>query len=388
MTGRIRAGLSLAAGLALLAGCTAKSPSATFLDPGVPAGALRLVAFDSCQQALDALRGAAKAAVGPYGFGGGGGIVAFDAGSGAERKAGPPDAAAPGAGVPGAAPGGAPGGGAAPGGAPGQGATKDDSSGYSGTNPHEAGVDEPDLVKTDGRRIVTVTHGVLRVVDAHSRELTGELDLADGAADGAVGATVRVVVRSTPQLVFPYENRKTDAQRTAANQAVIDRAGIEAWLPRWEVNTGGERRSGRVDCAAVSRPANYSGASMLTVLTVDMGQSALGSGDPVTVVADGDTVYGTGTTLYVANDQRWRAMPVPGVRDGAKVEERTDLYKFDVSGTGRPRFAAAGSVPGWLINQYALSEWHGDLRVATTTGQPWDRNTVSESSVYVLRQRG
>ncbi len=463
MTGRIRAGLSLAAGLALLAGCTAKSPSATFLDPGVPAGALRLVAFDSCQQALDALRGAAKAAVGPYGFGGGGGIVAFDAGSGAERKAGPPDAAAPGAGVPGAAPGGAPGGGAAPGGAPGQGATKDDSSGYSGTNTHEAGVDEPDLVKTDGRRIVTVTHGVLRVVDAHSRELTGELDLADGAADGAVdgplryaptnlllagdralvlvesyqgwrggpaedgpvqqrltgptlllvdlaggrprlvstytidgglvdarqvGATVRVVVRSTPQLVFPYENRKTDAQRTAANQAVIDRAGIEAWLPRWEVNTGGERRSGRVDCAAVSRPANYSGASMLTVLTVDLGQSALGSGDPVTVVADGDTVYGTGTTLYVANDQRWRAMPVPGVRDGAKVEERTDLYKFDVSGTGRPRFAAAGSVPGWLINQYALSEWHGDLRVATTTGQPWDRNTVSESSVYVLRQRG
>src|SRR6266542_2908699 len=395
MTGRIRAGLSLAAGLALLAGCTAKSPSATFLDPGVPAGALRLVAFDSCQQALDALRGAAKAAVGPYGFGGGGGIVAFDAGSGAERKAGPPDAAAPGAGVPGAAPGGAPGGGAAPGGAPGQGATKDDSSGYSGTNTHEAGVDEPDLVKTDGRRIVTVTHGVLRVVDAHSRELTGELDLADGAVDGPlryaptnlllagdralvlvesyqgwrggpaedgpvqqrltgptlllvdlaggrprlvstytidgglvdarqVGATVRVVVRSTPQLVFPYENRKTDAQRTAANQAVID----------------------------------------------------------------GDTVYGTGTTLYVANDQRWRAMPVPGVRDGAKVEERTDLYKFDVSGTGRPRFAAAGSVPGWLINQYALSEWHGDLRVATTTGQPWDRNTVSESSVYVLRQRG
>ena len=26
---------------------------------------------------------------------------------------------------------------------------------YSGTNTHEAGVDEPDLVKTDGRRIVT-----------------------------------------------------------------------------------------------------------------------------------------------------------------------------------------------------------------------------------------
>ena len=28
---------------------------------------------------------------------------------------------------------------------------------HSGTNNHEAGADEPDLVKTDGRRIVTVT---------------------------------------------------------------------------------------------------------------------------------------------------------------------------------------------------------------------------------------
>src|SRR6266498_4348776 len=49
-----------------------------------------------------------------------------------------------------------------------------------------------------------------------------------------VGATVRVVVPPTPELVFAQETRKTDAQRTAANQAVIDRAGIEAWLPRWE----------------------------------------------------------------------------------------------------------------------------------------------------------
>ena len=39
---------------------------------------------------------------------------------------------------------------------------------HSGTNSHEAGVDEPDLVKTDGHRIVTVAGGVLRVVDAAS----------------------------------------------------------------------------------------------------------------------------------------------------------------------------------------------------------------------------
>lgn len=37
---------------------------------------------------------------------------------------------------------------------------------FSATNVQEAGVDEPDLVKTDGRRIVTVTAEGLQVIDA------------------------------------------------------------------------------------------------------------------------------------------------------------------------------------------------------------------------------
>src|SRR5437773_5943629 len=36
---------------------------------------------------------------------------------------------------------------------------------FSGTNVQEAGVDEPDVVKTDGRRIFAVTDGTLRVID-------------------------------------------------------------------------------------------------------------------------------------------------------------------------------------------------------------------------------
>jgi hypothetical protein len=436
----------------------------------VPTGALQLVAFDSCQTAMAGLRAAAKAAVGPYGFGGYG--VAFDAGTGAEKRAdgpAPPNAA----GAPGAAPN--------PAQNAGQDAGKGDASGYSGTNNHEAGVEEPDLVKTDGRRIVTVSGGVLHVVDARSHQLTGELDLdgtgtgrarylpadlllagdhalvllretyAWGAPGGAVpggavvdgpgvvpgdvpgkvpsreaqgprlmlvdlaggrprllstftidgglvdarqvGSIARVVIRSAPRLAFPYDAaNKTDAQRLAANKAIIDRADADVWLPRWSLDTGGYHMTGRVNCAAVSRPAVYSGTSMLTVLTMDLAQDKLSSGDPVTVVADGQTVYGTGTSLYVASDQRWRAVPVPQAggagRKVPKVEARTELYKFDISGTGRPRYAAAGSVPGWLINQYALSEWRGDLRVAATDGQPWENTTVSQSSVYVLRQHG
>ncbi|MEV5632355.1 beta-propeller domain-containing protein [Micromonospora tulbaghiae] len=408
-----------------LAGCTASPPAADPPPTGrvVPAGGLRLVAFDSCDEALRQLRTAAKAAVGPWGFGADD-LRQFSAERATALGGVAKDASAASA------------------------------AGYSGTNVHEAGVDEPDLVKTDGKRIVTVTGGVLSVVDPASRRVTGRLALdpdterfSGGEAslllhgdralvllragrtvkgpvpgrqtrpgttpqarlvlldlagpprvvgeyriDGLLvdarqsGATARVVIRSAPRLDFPYRfDRKTDAQRIAANRAVIDKATLDDWLPRYEIRDSVRTvGTGRVGCDRVSRPAGFSGASMVTVLSFDLGASALGAGDPVTVAADGDTVYSNGARLYVANDHRWRMW-----RGGpsAARDTSTEIYQFDTA-AGTPRFVAAGSVPGWLIDQYALSEWDGHLRVATTTGDTWGRGTSSQSGVYVLRADG
>ncbi|MEH0820750.1 MULTISPECIES: beta-propeller domain-containing protein [unclassified Micromonospora] len=422
-------GLALVAGLALVTGCTAEPVPVPPRDRGVPAGGFRLVAFDSCAEALTQLKTAAKAYVGPWGFGSHGDIRTF---GGAEAAAAPAAA----------------------------GRADAAAKGYSGTNTHEVGVDEPDLVKTDGKRIVTVSHGKLYVVDPATRRLTGELELAPGAEgsggaedalllhgdralvlrrdgwagtakpavptdapmpDGIVGprlimvdlsgvpkiigeyridgdlvdarqvgTTVRVVVRSAPRLNFPYRERATDGQRTAANREIIDNATADDWLPRYEVTSGGRTSAGRVGCERVSRPATYSGTSLVTVLSFDLGAAALGAGDPVTVIADGDTVYSNGPRLYVANDQRWRVLPMLTARNIAPDprDETTEIYQFDISGAGTPRYVAAASVPGWLVNQYAMSEWDGHLRVATTSGRTWGDRPNSTSSVYVLRTDG
>ncbi|MEU4712071.1 beta-propeller domain-containing protein [Micromonospora purpureochromogenes] len=430
-------GLALVAGLALVTGCTTEPALAPPRDRGVPAGGFRLVSFDSCPEALRQLKTAAKAYVGPWGFGSNGDIRTFGRAEQAEAPAaaGRADAAA---------------------------------KGYSGTNTHEAGADEPDLVKTDGKRIVTVSHGKLYVVDPATRRLTGELELAPGAdgygggedglllqgdralvlrrdgwagmakpavpegggravpggapmPDGIVGpqlimvdlsgepkiigeyridgnlvdarqvgTTVRVVVRSAPRLNFPYRERATDGQRTTANREIIDNATADDWLPRYEVTSGGRTSAGRVGCERVSRPATYSGTSLVTVLSFDLGAATLGAGDPVTVIADGDTVYSNGPRLYVANDQRWRVLPMLTARNIAPdpKDETTEIYQFDTSGAGAPRYVATASVPGWLVNQYAMSEWDGHLRVATTRGRTWGDKPNSTSSVYVLRADG
>ncbi len=482
----------LASSLIVIAGCTSSHGQPTpHRPPTANPVQAQLTAFHGCADALAGLRKAAESSVGPYGLPDtvsayAGAVPAVGAG-GAEAAPGTavlaPEAAAAAAG----SAGGVSGTGAAP--------------AYSGTNDYQAGVDEPDLVKTDGLRIVTVAGGVLQVIDAASRTVTGRLRLATalgyqpasagdisyqpvdlllsgdhalllisggGVISGApaptgdapqsafgpqlllvdlagqprvvssyridgtlvdareIGPVARVVISSQPRLYFPAQqgpaqaataqqgtaqagparagaapspaqpSAATSAKLVAANRAIIARAGLDAWLPQFTETAGGATITGHVPCTAVSRPAMYSGAHLLTVLTFNLASDALGTGKGVTIAADGNIVYGTNSSLYVASDTRWQVMPGTYGADMAEEQHpQTYVYRFDVTQPGPPRFAAGGSVPGYLLDQYSLSEWNGYLRIATTTGTSWSLADgapagaqTSSSAVYVLTTRG
>ena len=402
-------GLTLGALALAFTGCT---PVAGVQHRGSPSrtGPLSLAAYDSCDAALNSLKASARIATGRYG--------------GTAVPAARPDAGQGQAGVSRSAAAAPP-------------STTTMAPDYSGTNVHEPGVDEPDVVKTDGSHIVAVTNDVLHVVDVASRRVTGEVQLpghpgapaelllrgdralvlfpstpvptplewadrhpdrsdvvlvdlsgrsprlagtltVDGSLVDArqVGSAARVVVRSTPRV-------------DARDPAAIDSATISDWLPRYLISVDGRTTSGRVGCQQVSRPLHYSGLTMLTVYGLDLDAPSLTIGEPATVVADGGVVYGTGDSLYIAADDRWMAMGAGGQLMDSSTN--TQIYKFDVSRPGRPVFEASGEVPGSLINQYAMSEHDGKLRVVTTTvgampSRP--QPAPSESALHVLRQRG
>ncbi|GAA3349719.1 hypothetical protein GCM10020358_72890 [Amorphoplanes nipponensis] len=395
-----------------LAGCTADPEPPTPPAPPPGSGAMQLVAFDSCAQLFAELRKAAKANVGPYGLPGS--EFAYP-----EVLRGGARTAADQAAVPAAGSGPA----------------------FSGTNVHEPGADEPDVIKTDGRRIVTISGGTLRVVDAATRRETGRVDLDAGPATGLqllltgdsalvlvpsvynaplyddlspvdegvrilkvdltgtpavvsrytgegtlvdarmTGSTARVVLRTRPRIPFPRAYRTDDPKKQiAANRKIIDTVPDAAWLPQWSVTDGAGTTRGRLDCGRVSRPTDYSGAALVNILTFDLARPTLGSGDPVAVMADGDTVYATPDSLYLANDNRWRFDRFPG-RPLDPARERTELFKFALAGNRPPVYRSSGIVPGHLLNQYAMSEWDGHLRVATTD------DATQRSAVRVLADR-
>ncbi len=141
-------------------------------------------------------------------------------------------------------------------------------------------------------------------------------------------------------------------------------------------------------CQAIRRPAVFSGLGMLTILTIDLDRGLYAT-DTEALMADARVVYGSPDSLYVAT-QKWIDPGVPV--DRIPQSESTVIDKFDVSDPEHTTLVASGAVPGYVLNQFSMSEYNGDLRVATTSRPIWwgdqPPHAVSQSYVTVLRGTG
>jgi uncharacterized secreted protein with C-terminal beta-propeller domain len=121
---------------------------------------------------------------------------------------------------------------------------------------------------------------------------------------------------------------------------------------------------------------------MVTVLTADLDRG-LQVVDSDGILADGQIVYSSTEGLYVAT-QRWSDEP-------GEVGVTTALHKFDVSQAGRTEYRGSGTVSGFLVNQWAMDEHDGRLRVASTSAPSWwgaPAGGETESFVTVLEEHG
>ena len=418
---------------------TITDPPATTIGPGGTVGlfASALVEFDSCDAFIRHVKAEALERVGPYGLDGGGYIEPFimeaqaemmeDGVATAQAESAAP---APQAGVD-----------------------------YSTTNVQEIGVDEPDIVKTDGNRILVLAHGLLHYIDVSSAspELLDTLDLWSwesqqgkeeslgdfysfqmflGAStavlmaggygpDGdltqvvqvdlsdpgdltvtgtltvegryvsarLVGERASLVVASRPherlQFVYPA-SRSAEARAELANRMTIAESTLDDWAPGYVLEgAAGVSRGLFIDCASSYAPHEFSGFDFVSVLSFDLA-GGLGAEAVSTVMSGGDTVYASSTNLYVAT-RRWTDWAAFDEQDAMREAGTTSthIHQFDISGPGGAAYLASGSVDGFLLNQFAMSEYEDHLRVASTNGPSWgwwvrdDQASVSRVDVLV-----
>ncbi len=402
------------------------------LDPGDVVLTAGLVRFDDCDTLLDYLHTEYSARVGPWGFDQGGwfgpvfreGPADFDMAE--EEMAVAESAMADDSAQSTSAP------------APTEGVD------FSGTNVQEAGVDEADIVKTDGRRIFTVSSNQLVVVEAASRRTVGSVAVPEGwgrelfiDGDGlllitralsnapggsqtvlqridvsgtpeivatlnvqgnyvsarSVGGAARVILRYDPQWNFPFvypQNEDAEGVAEIANRAAVLDSTLDDWLPHYTFGSADSSTGSlMVPCGDVHAPSVFSGFGVTTVISVPIG----GDFDPsqsTAVMAPGDTVYASTESLYVATT-RWidsDEFDDDGTDDDwreAWRQRRTSVHRFDIS-DGAASYASSGEVLGVIRNQFSLSEHAGYLRIVTTVGDAW--GDESESQVRVLSTDG
>ncbi|MDR6175750.1 hypothetical protein QE364_000367 [Nocardioides zeae] len=322
--------------------------------------------------------------------------------------------------------------------------------GTSEANTQEEGVDEADIVTTDGDVVVAIVEGVVQVVDAASAEALGSVDLGgvgapselllhgstllvlgqqgggvvwdDGVSDDAnpygtgpartvitevdladpaspevvrstrvegeyrsarlVGDTVRLVMVSAPPGLDWVEPEGTslaaETEAIEANRDLIEASTITDWLPQLSVDGGDVEPL--LGCGDVGVPTAFSGFTTVSVAGLEIGGGAAPTSS-AGVVGSGDIVYASTERMIVAST------PWSTVRDDddADDEPSSDLHSFDISEPDATTYVGSGRVEGRLLNQFALDEASGVVRVAVTRdGTPGEQ---SSSSLVVLAER-
>lgn len=315
------------------------------------------------------------------------------------------------------------------------------------TNGQVAGIDEGDVVKSDGGVIFLATGtkvSILAADGARTREL-GSIDSSAGEAgktalDGTViqGPVVELDLYGTTLVVLVTEYRaRTTALPSAPQQTStmvpFDAALTKALLydvadpanPRYLTSLG---QSGALVTTRVTDDLLYlvtaytldsssldpdepqtfvpvvtEGGAVQTMKVGDCGflpeptgptYSVVGSidlagrrrVDTQSVLGGAGTVYMSPSSLYLAvsdHDPSAKKRVAAGVPKKLTHAAVTELTRIGIRG-GQLELSAQGAVPGTVLNQFALDEYDARLRVVTTIEGQSGRRWVQRAGLFVL----
>lgn len=288
---------------------------------------------------------------------------------------------------------------------------------YSTTNIQVEGVDEADIVKTDGEYIYLIKGDDVRIVKAFpplALEEVADVNFGDSSFypyEMYVDGDRLVVIGSTYANVFDYyygtavyildisdksnvevvrdvvfegdynTSRKIgDTVYLVANQWNYYMPWDGVWVeddlvPLYLDSAVGEVEE-VVDCGGVRYMPGVIDVTDYTILAAIPVDDVDGEIGEEVIIGSYGTVYASMENLYIAEPRyKWDWW----YEDSGDSEE-TYIHRFGLSATDID-YEGVGSVPGTVLNQFSMDESGEYFRIATTTGGWWGD---SWNNVYVL----
>ncbi len=312
---------------------------------------------------------------------------------------------------------------------------------YSATNVQVQGVDEADIVKTDGNYIYQVNRQevvVIKAIPAGQMQVVSRIKLdspgftprelfLDSKHLVVIGDTysevyaqpmprteskIRIYPPPTPResgvlaLLYDISDKKQikkcrelelegnylSSRKIGSNLYLVSNRHLNWYqiqedenrlLPSYR-DTAVSDDFKQIDCAKINYFPGEIYPAYILIAAVDIERN-----DPAqlkTCLGNGENIYASASNLYIAVSRQEPFRPL--LRDSQfptpAEDAKTKVYRFGLL-AGKVEYKGKGEVPGIILNQFSMDEDKSYFRIATTTGEIWreDENT-SKNNIYVL----
>lgn len=311
---------------------------------------------------------------------------------------------------------------------------------FSTTNVQVQGIDESDTVKTDGKYIYTLRNNAVQITEVDSagglkiitekKLQANEKDMfyasemyVDNGFIVIIGSRSEYMNYPTPAAATPeisskmiapiywqpsiqkievrlysLQNSSLNLERTVdvtgstISTRVMDNTlylvssyGQNYWyypamqetkiLPTFSDSAANITDKELTPCEKITILPNPQQPTLLSTSRIPLAKSGDIATD--TIVASGETVYMSTDNMYITSTN-WSYGWAKGPN-----QQSTSIYRFAINNDG-VEYAAQGTVPGRILNQFSMDEHENSFRIATTVDQDWQNNTVSKNNLYVL----
>jgi uncharacterized secreted protein with C-terminal beta-propeller domain len=306
---------------------------------------------------------------------------------------------------------------------------------YSTTNIQVEGVDEADIVKTDGKYIYTLSENKLIITNAYPPEtadIVSETDLEIVPREIFIGGDMLLIFgnvyseiplkedKTKREKIYPYRAPMTVAQlwdvtnkenprlvrslefegnylssrkigprvyfvvNSYPRYYVVENVSGDDIVPLYrdlkeeELETGVKKDFEKTcRCFEVSYFEPVNAQNFVTIVSMSMDDPDAPINKEV-IVGTGQNIYASLQNLYIA-ETTYSGFWI--MRSG-NLEEKTVVYKFALD-NGNINYVGSMEVPGRILNQFSMDEYNSYFRIATTKGRLTRTGGSTSNNIYI-----
>jgi uncharacterized secreted protein with C-terminal beta-propeller domain len=269
---------------------------------------------------------------------------------------------------------------------------------YSTTNIQVNGVDEADVVKTDGRFIYVVSGTKVFVIAAYPAEnarILSEIEENQNPREIFVNGDKLVVLGWNFAKVYDVSNRENPVLKRSvsfdgryfdsrmignfvylvinAPVYILDNVIL---LPT--ISSNGKVRA--IQATEIYYFENFrdSWYEFTTIMAINTQNDDQAVTSETFLIGSAQNIFVSSSNIYITYTtytDNWYT------HEWDLETEKTIIHKISIA-DGGIEYKCWGEVPGSVLNQFSIDEYQGYLRIATTTGDVW--GSSARNNVYVL----